>query len=147
MNLRFAEEKDLKQIVELCREHAEYERAAFDSNNKYELLSEHLIHSQNNVKCIVAEMNNEIVGYATFMKQFSTWDASYYIYLDCLFLKEKTRGKGLGFKIMEKLKEYAKSENCEIIQWQTPDFNVKAIDFYHKLGAHSKSKERFFWNI
>ncbi|WP_148639138.1 GNAT family N-acetyltransferase [Aquimarina longa] len=93
------------------------------------------------------EESKEIIGYTTFMKQFSTWDANFYIYLDCLFIKEKARGKGLGMFIMERVKEYAKSKNCKIIQWQTPDFNQKTINFYQKLGAVSKSKERFFWNV
>lgn len=48
---------------------------------------------------------------------------------------------------MEKIKEYAKAENCTIIQWQTPSFNKKAIDFYRKIGGISKSKERFCLNI
>ena len=81
------------------------------------------------------------------MKQFSTWDANFYIYLDCLYLKENTRGKGLGKMIMEKIKEYGKSNNCNIIQWQTPDFNKKAITFYNKIGGKSKSKERFYLDI
>jgi len=59
---------------------------------------------------LVVEQESLIVGYATFMKQFSTWDTDFYIYLDCLFLKENTRGNGLGGLIMEKIKEYAKNQ-------------------------------------
>lgn len=147
MNIRFAKEKDVPQIIALCAAHASYEKTKFKSDNKQELLSKHLFHSSNAIKCLVVELHNEIVGYATFMKQFSTWDACFYLYLDCLYLKEKVRGKGLGFQIMERLKEYAKSENCEVIQWQTPSFNSDAIDFYHKIGANSKSKQRFFLDI
>ncbi len=72
---------------------------------------------------------------------------NYYLYLDCLYLSEKTRGKGIGAQIMNKIKVYAKSINCSEIQWQTPDFNKEAIDFYKKLGADSKTKERFNWKI
>ncbi|WP_103071582.1 GNAT family N-acetyltransferase [Aquimarina sediminis] len=147
MNIRFALEKDIVPIVELCQAHAAFEKVACDATNKQELLSKYLFHSSSILKCIVVEWDTEIVGYATFMKQFSTWDASFYIYLDCLFLKEKTRGMGLGTQLMRKIKEYARLENCKVIQWQTPDFNVEAINFYHKIGGISKSKERFFWHI
>ena len=93
------------------------------------------------------EENEEIVGYSTFIKQFSTWDASYYVYLDCLYLKEKLRGKGVGFKLMNLIREYAIEQNCSVIQWQTPVFNKSAIRFYNKIGAKSKVKERFAWKV
>ncbi len=145
MNIRFAKEKDIDQIISLCKLHADFEKAEFDPQHKEELFGKYLVN--NTLQCLVVEQNNEIIGYATFMKQFSTWDADFYIYLDCLFLKKQTRGMGVGKLIMEKVKAYAQSENCSIIQWQTPDFNKDAIVFYQKLGAISKTKERFFWNI
>lgn len=147
MDIRFAEKKDLPQIIELCDEHAEYERAEYEVKNKSELLSEYIFGQNPSLKCLVVAQKNSIIGYATFMKQFSTWDAGFYIYLDCLYLKANSRGLGLGSRLMEKLKEYAKAENCFIIQWQTPDFNKKAIEFYQKIGGISKSKERFYMNV
>ncbi len=147
MTIRFAKEADIKQIVLLCEAHAIYEKAKFDSKEKAPLLLQYLFRSENALKCVVVEQNNELLGYATFMKQFSTWDADFYIYLDCLYLKEETRGKGIGTKIMAVVKEYAVSENCNVIQWQTPDFNTDAITFYKKIGAKSKTKERFFWKV
>ena len=147
MEIRFAKKDDIEQIVKLCELHANYEKAAFDATNKESSLLKHLFDSLPSVKCIVVEHANQLVGYATFMKQLSTWDAAYYIHLDCLFFKEEVRGNGLGTKLMEKVKVYAKSENCEVIQWHTPDFNIQAIKFYQKLGTESKTKERFYWNI
>ncbi|EWH09665.1 N-acetyltransferase GCN5 [Cellulophaga geojensis KL-A] len=147
MEIRFAEQKDLPQIIDLCKEHAEYEQADYERKNKSELLYKFLFGHNPCLKCLVVEQENLIVGYATFMKQFSTWETEFYIYLDCLFLKENTRGNGVGRLLMEKIKSYAKNQKCSIIQWQTPDFNKKAIDFYRKIGVISKSKERFIWTI
>lgn len=115
MEIRFALEKDVKQLVHLCELHAAFEKSEFDSTNKFKLLSEHLLNTNSPFKCLVVEENYEIVGYATFMKQFSTWDADFYIYPDCLFLKEEARGKGTGLRIMELVKDFTKSENCKII--------------------------------
>lgn len=147
MEIRFAEKKDLKIIVALCKAHAAYEKAVFSEENKLELLEKHLFSDESDLKCLVVEDCNEIVGYATFFKQFSTWEASYYLYLDCLFLNEQQRGKGVGKKLMELIKDYAISQECSIIQWQTPNFNKKAIQFYNDIGATSKSKERFTWKV
>ncbi|WP_438423396.1 GNAT family N-acetyltransferase [Aquimarina macrocephali] len=147
MTIRFAKEQDIKQIVLLCEAHAIYEKAKFNSKEKVTSLLHYILGSESVLKCVVVEQNNELLGYATFMKQFSTWDADFYIYLDCLYLKEETRGKGIGVKIMAIVREYAVSQNCSIIQWQTPDFNIDAITFYKKIGSKSKAKERFFWKV
>lgn len=147
MSIRFAQEKDLQQIVALCQQHADYERAHYETKNKIELLSELLFSKAPSLKCVVVEQGRSMVGYATFMKQASTWDADFYLYLDCLFLEENVRGKGIGSQIMEEVKKYAKFENCSTVQWQTPHFNTKAINFYRQMGAIPKTKERFCWNI
>jgi GNAT superfamily N-acetyltransferase len=144
MTIRIAEKKDFEAIKKLVKAHAKFEKASALSDNNLDKLSNYIF-STDVVKCLVVELNNEIVGYATFMKQFSTWDANYYVYLDCLYLNEKTRGKGIGTQIMDKIKVYAKPINCSEIQWQTPNFNKEAIDFYKKLGADSVTKERFNW--
>ncbi|GAA3646483.1 GNAT family N-acetyltransferase [Flavivirga jejuensis] len=146
MAIRIAEKKDFEAIKKLVKAHAKFEKAGTLSNNSLNRLSNYIFNIDV-VECLVVELNDEIVGYATFMKQFSTWNANYYIYLDCLFLNEQTRGKGIGTQIMDSIKIYAKSINCSEIQWQTPDFNKKAIDFYNKIGGKSKSKERFCLNI
>lgn len=147
MKIRFAEEKDLSSIIELCKAHAQYERSSFKEENKKELLSEHLLNPDSNIKCLVAESDTEIIGYATFFKQFSTWDAGYYMYVDCLFLTENARRNGTGKQIMELIRAHSKEEDCSVIQWQTPSFNTGAIKFYTRLGAESKNKERFFWKV
>ena len=147
MEIRFANKNDLPQIIDLFEEHAAYEKADYKRKNKLELLSKFIFGQNPNLKCLVIAQENMIVGYATFMKQFSTWDAGFYTYLYCLFLKENVRGTGLGKLLMEKIKEYAKNENCSTIQWQTPDFNKKAINFYQKVGGRSKTKERFYLDL
>ncbi len=77
------------------------------------------------------------------LKQFSTWDARYYYYMDCLYLKAKVRGQGYGKKIMDELKKIA-NKNRSHLQWQTHVFNEGAIKFYESIGALHKTKERFF---
>ena len=81
------------------------------------------------------------------MKQFSTWDSDFYIYMDCLFLMEESRGFGIGEKLIAKIKQEGQNIKCNHIQWQTPDFNVRAIKFYNRTGAMSKTKKRFFLEI
>ena len=145
--IRFIEQIDLEDLVRLCEQHAKFEKSDYDSTNKKAQLSRYLFTEQPTVFCLVVEFNNEVVGYATYMTQFSTWDAEYYIYMDCLFLTEETRGYGLGEKLIDCIKQEGRALNCNHIQWQTPDFNTRAMKFYDRIGARSKSKERYFLDI
>ena len=145
MLIRQAKEGDIDQLIELCGLHAAYEKSKFDPNGKKEKLLSHFFHGPSGIQCIIVESQEKLLGYATFIRQFSTWDAAYYVYLDCLYLREEIRGQGIGKKLMEKVKMYADREQCSHVQWQTPSFNKPAIEFYKGLGAYSKTKERFFW--
>jgi len=142
--IRFVEKTDLEALVQLCELHAAFEEAEYDSVNKKDKLQEHLFSIRPSLRCLVVEKDKKLIGYATYMKQFSTWDAAYYIYMDCLFLTEDSRGLGIGEKLVLFIKQEASKSKCSHIQWQTPDFNKRAIKFYQRIGAKSKPKERFF---
>lgn len=145
--IRFVKKSDLDALIHLCELHAAFEKAEYNRTNKKNLLSNHLFSAQPSLFCLVVEQSNELVGYTTYMKQFSTWDAALYIYMDCLFLKEASRGYGIGERLIERIKEEARKTKSSHIQWQTPDFNLRAINFYHRIGAKSKRKERFFLDV
>ena len=84
--IRFAQPDDLSQIIELCALHAEYEQSDYSATGKKERLGLHLFGDTPEFNCLVVEKENELIGYATYMKQYSTWDADFYIYMDCLFM-------------------------------------------------------------
>jgi GNAT superfamily N-acetyltransferase len=145
--IRFVKKTDLKKVVALCEQHANFEKADYNPTNKEQLLNINIFSDKPNLFCLVVEHENEIIGYATYMKQFSTWDSKFYIYMDCLFLTEKSRGFGLGEDLIERIKVEGKKLKCNHIQWQTPDFNKRAIKFYERIGGISKSKERYFLKV
>jgi len=99
------------------------------------------------ITLFLVESNKKILGYMSVIKQFSTWDMDWYLYLDCLYLTEETRGLGIGKQLMLQLKRFATKQKIKTIQWQTPNNNLAAISFYKKLGADNKEKQRFFWEI
>lgn len=142
MNIRALEIGDIDEFIALCREHAIYEGGVFKNAGKPKRL-EKLISDEVNWKAFVVEFEGRLIGYCSLVKQFSTWDVDYYMYLDCLFVSEAFRGKRIGASLMKKAQEYALENDCVTMQWQTPDFNKDAIRFYKRLGAESKIKERF----
>ncbi|MEM6647213.1 MAG: GNAT family N-acetyltransferase, partial [Bacteroidota bacterium] len=144
VTLRFATPSDVPTLVELCALHAEYEQAAFEADGKAAKLERALFGASPRLYALVAEQDNMLVGYATYMLQFSTWEAEPYIYMDCLYLREAARGQGLGRRFIHKIAENGARLGCTLIQWQTPDFNKGAIRFYRRTGTSEKRKVRFF---
>ena len=144
VEIRFATIDDIEKIIDLCEAHAHYEKADYVRMGKPSRLAQDLFFNPPKLFCLVVTDDNTVVGYATYMKQYSTWDADEYIYMDCLFIEEGQRGKRIGEKLMERIKEESTKLGCSLIQWQTPEFNTGAIRFYKRIGAVSKTKERFF---
>jgi len=147
--IRFIGKSDLKDLIRLCELHAIFEKSEYHSEGKEQKLGEHLFSVKPSLYCLVVEHLGKIVGYATYMKQFSTWDSDFYLYIDCLFLTEESRGFGIGKKIINRMKQEGYKNQCTHIQWQTPDFNERAMKFYNRIEAKSKSKskERYFMDI
>ena len=145
--IRFVEKRDLQELIVLCELHSIFEKSQYDPKGKAEGLENYLFSENPPFFCLVVEWKHKLVCYASYTKQFSTWDASYYIYMDCLFLNEKSRGFGIGEKIVERIKQESQKVNCNTVQWQTPEFNTRAMKFYNRLGGISKTKERYFLDI
>lgn len=138
-----AEEKDQESLLLMMKEHAMFEGHSLETTNYKKLGKLKSLP----VTIFVVNFNNNLVGYMSVIKQFSTWDMDWYLYLDCLYLTEGARGQGVGYKLMNKLKDFAKENMINTIQWQTPKDNLLAIEFYQKLGAIKKEKQRFFWPV
>lgn len=141
--IRPIEEKDLDRLIELCDHHAEYEQATYDATGKKPLLKEALFRVSPKLYCQVIEIDSLVMGYFSYTFDFSTWNAQTYMYLDCLYLEQEVRGMGIGKEIFLVLQRIGLENNCVNIQWQTPVFNEKAINFYRKIGASEKDKKRF----
>ncbi len=145
--IRFANQEDMDQIIDLCELHAIYEKSEYSKIGKVAQLHKDLFSHSPKLFCLVVEDDKKLIAYATFMKQYATWDAREYIYMDCLYVKDEFRSRGIGEQLVDRIKEEGKKLNCDIMQWQTPDFNKRAMKFYRRIGAYGKSKERFFLSI
>jgi ribosomal protein S18 acetylase RimI-like enzyme len=145
--IRKLEEKDLATLVELCKNHAEYEQATYKSIGKEKQLKNAIFSENPKLYCCVIDSGTELVGYFSYTFDFSTWDAQTFLYLDCLYLEPTFRGLRIGEIVFYKLKEIAKLNDCINIQWHTPIFNDRAIKFYNRIGGTGKNKIRFFIDI
>ena len=132
--VRKANSDDVKDILRLLIELAVYEkepdavkvteqeliRDGFGENPKYQ--------------CILADIDNKIVGLAFYTPRYSTWVGDT-LHLEDLIVTEKMRGKGIGTLLYKSFLEEAKRRDVNRVEWSVLDWNKPAIDFYKNTGA------------
>lgn len=145
--IRLAESSDLDAVISLCIAHADFERAGLNPRGLDERLLQAIEGSDPRLVIFLAEIDRKPAGYASATREFSTWGATEYLHMDCLFVEESMRGRQIGGKLFTAIVDYAKGFGIEEVQWQTPNWNSHAIRFYRALGASHKTKERFTFNV
>lgn len=169
MAIRPVRPDELHALVDLCAEHAAYERAPFVRDGQAERLADALFGDRPRLYVWVAEVwvaegrvaegavepdgrahcddGSELLGFAAVAVEFSTWRARPFAHLDCLYLRSSARGQGLGSTLLETAAEHVRGLGCDEMQWQTPPWNRRAIAFYESKGARSAAKVRFGWAL
>lgn len=144
MTIRQVTPADLPELVVLCAEHAAYERSAFDPVGKEAALHTMFFALGGRLHGFVVDSGHQLEGYATYAVECSTWDASYYMHMDCLFLRPEVRNQGVGRQLMRAIAQKALEQGITRMQWQTPSFNVDAVRFYDRMRPVKKEKYRMF---
>jgi ribosomal protein S18 acetylase RimI-like enzyme len=145
--IRNASPSDISEIINLCAEHSEYEQAEYSRTGKAEKLAAYLFSPSSRLHCLIVESEGKIAGYASYFFDYSTWDADFFTYMDCLYLRPEYRGFGIGEALIKKIEAHSREQSIGQIQWHTPVFNTRAIKFYHRIGANSKDKIRFYYPV
>lgn len=134
---------DLEALVELCREHAEYERSAYRPEGKAASLQAALFGDTPRLHAWIAMEDGVALGYSTATPEFSTWAAREFVHMDCLFVREAARNRGLGQHLLMAVVTFAREAGFDEVQWQTPRWNHDAIRFYRRNAAVAQDKVRF----
>ena len=133
--LRAAEPSDVPAIVGLIHELAEFEKLSHLCQASAESLTPHLFGDKPVVECIVGEVDGQVVAFALFFTNFSTFLAKPGLYLEDLYVQPAQRGTGLGKALLEHLGRLAAERGCGRFEWSVLDWNADAIAFYEGLGA------------
>lgn len=143
MVIREIESADLAPFIDLCAEHAEFERMSYERQGKLAMLQRALACSPPTLYGWVAASQQQLLAYATVTIDFSTWSAAHFMHLDCLYVRAAYRGHGLGSELMKAAIAEARRRGIRELQWQTPEWNVEADRFYRRLGASARTKVRY----
>lgn len=134
-HLRAAAPRDLEAIVALIGELAEFEQLTDLLEVTPETLRPHLFGERPVAECVVGEVDGEVVAFALFFTNFSTFLAKPGLYLEDLYVRPAQRGTGLGRALLEHLGRLAAERGCGRFEWSVLDWNERAIRFYEGLGA------------
>lgn len=133
--LRAAEPRDLPAIVGLIGELAAFEQLTHLLAVTPERLAPHLFGARPVAEARVAEVDGQVVGFALFFTNFSTFLARPGLYLEDLYVQPAHRGAGIGRALLQHLGALALERDYGRFEWSVLDWNENAIRFYEKLGA------------
>lgn len=137
MKIRPAKREEVGIILNLVKELAEYERALDHvETTEKELLSTIFVENPK-VFCDLVDVEGEIVGFAIWFLNYSTWQGRHGIYLEDLYVRSEFRGRGYGKALLQHLARVCEERGYGRFQWSVLDWNTPAIDFYKSLGAES----------
>lgn len=132
--IREANRNDAKAIHELIVELAVFENAPDEVKVTVEDLEEDGFGPDPAFKCIVAESNGDVVGFALYYMRYSTWKGRC-VYLEDFLVKKEMRSQGIGDLIFKEILAISEKLNVRLITWQVLDWNESAIKFYDKYNS------------
>ncbi len=133
--LRPATPADCTAIVGLIRELAAFEKLEHLVVVTPETLQPQLFGPRPAAEAVVAEVGGQVVAFALFFTNFSTFLGQPGLYLEDLYVQPAHRGSGLGKALLQRLGGLAVERGCGRFEWSVLDWNENAIRFYEKMGA------------
>lgn len=133
--LRPAEPRDVRAIVGLIRELAEFEKLTHLLQVTPETLHPHLFGPRPVAEAQVAEAGGEVAAFALFFTNFSTFLSQPGLYLEDLYVRPALRGRGIGKALLARLGAIAVERGYGRFEWSVLDWNRNAIRFYERMGA------------
>ena len=132
--IRKAEKKDSLAILNLIKELALFEKEPESVKLKLSDIENDGFGTKPLFECIVAEINERIIGMAIYYPRYSTWNGPT-IHLEDLIVSEQYKGKGIGTQLYSNFIKMAFNSGVKRGEWNVLDWNSPAINFYKKSGA------------
>jgi len=143
MIIRKGDPKDMKAVLELIQELADFEKEPDaviitvedlirDGFGKTPLF--HVFVAEVEPDPSKNEQTKQIVGIALYYYRYSTWKGRT-IHLEDLIVKDKMRGTGLGYALYSEIIKQGMKDKVRRIEWNVLDWNTPAITFYEQSGA------------
>ena len=135
LTIRPAEPADVSAIFGMIFELAVFEKLEHMVVANEAMLHESLFGDKPGCEALVGEANGEVVAFALFFHNFSTFLCKKGLYLEDLYVKQACRGRGYGKQMLVALARLAVERDCGRFEWSVLDWNTNAIKLYEGMGA------------
>ena len=136
LTIRPAVRNDAPLLTTLIHELAEFERLEHETIVIEEDIVRDGFGAQPKFRALIADWNDQVVGYALFFEFYSTFQGRAGLFLEDIFVRPEHRKKGIGSELLAAVAKMAWDEGYFCLRWEVLDWNQPAIDFYKKLGAN-----------
>ncbi|HEX3510735.1 MAG TPA: GNAT family N-acetyltransferase [Solirubrobacteraceae bacterium] len=133
--IRAAEPADVPMLLSLFAELAAYEHLEGILVADEERLSRALFGERPAAEALIAQLGDEVAGYAVFYPTFSSFLAIQGIWLEDLFVRPAQRQAGVGRALLAAVAAALVERGGERLEWSALDWNELALGFYRGLGA------------
>ena len=132
--------KDKRQWGKLYKGYADFYKV--EMNDKILQTVWSWLHDKNHeVNGIVYEVDNKVVGLAHYRRMPRPLKGQDMGFLDDLFVTPEYRGRKIGEKLINRIKEISKSKGWNLIRWITRDDNTRAKSLYDRVA------EKTNWDV
>jgi len=144
IKIRPIELGDKDRWLELFKEYIVFYKSSL-SNEQFELTWQR-INSEFNIKGLVAEVENKIVGFTHYIWRPSTWEVEDFCYLEDLYVDPKNRKGGVGRALIKAVEEIAIAKGSKRLYWTTAPDNETARKLYDKVAITDRVQYKIYLN-
>lgn len=134
LHIRPVERDDAELLFGLIGELADYEKLSEAVKGNAELLATTLF-DEGGAEALVAEIDEEAVGFAVFFTTFSTFECRPGLWIEDLFVRPEQRRRGIGSALLAHIARLAIERDCARLEWSALDWNEPALRFYDQAEA------------
>lgn len=120
-------------ILGLIRELAEFETLLHEVRATEADIRRDGFGTQPRFECLLAELDDDPVGFALFFHNYSTFEGRAGLYLEDIYVRPAARGRGVGRALMRALARTAVERGCARFELSVLHWNP-ARSFYGELG-------------
>ena len=144
ISIRPITQSDKTSWLELFKEYIVFYKSSL-SDAQFELTWQR-INSEFNIKGLVAEVENKIVGFTHYIWRPSTWEVEDFCYLEDLYVDPKNRKGGVGRALIKAVEEIAIAKGSKRLYWTTAPDNETARKLYDKVAITDRVQYKIYLN-
>lgn len=130
-----ARKEDVPLILSFIRKLAKYEKLLDQVAADESSLQQSLFGARPAAEVLLAWHGENVVGFSVFFQNFSTFEGRPGVYIEDVFVEPEYRGRGIGRALFVRIAKIASERGCARLEWAVLDWNVRAVEFYRKMGA------------